>query len=272
VCGLIKNCCFKKYYCIQEKHDVEMKKWEEHQETLPPEQRATRKQRKIVDDQMWIEISGGKKRGRFRGAGTQSGAWKKGPSGSYEQSSTSDGSCQSRLPDIDEMRELYQSSHEEAVQKAIEMFKQSEEEKHEQRKAELAAQQALMDQRMQQIAKEREQMQAQMRDMQVMHQMMMHQQHQQQQVPLAFNNYQSSRYQQNLTFVPQSSSQYQNAQQSPSFSQQTMFRMPNILPSSTPLTAPLSDAVIEQTAQRFIFDDDVNEDPNNIPHNNNRGI
>jgi hypothetical protein len=115
-------------------------------------------------------------------------------------------------------------------------------------------------------------MQAQMRDMQVMHQMMMHQQHQQQQVPLAFNNYQSSRYQQNLTFVPQSSSQYQNAQQSPSFSQQTMFRMPNILPSSTPLTAPLSDALIEQTAQRFIFDDDVNEDPNNIPHNNNRGI
>jgi hypothetical protein len=40
------------------------------------------------------------------------------------------------------------------VQKAIEMFKQSEEEKHEQRKAELAAQQALVDQRMQQIAKD----------------------------------------------------------------------------------------------------------------------
>ncbi|KAK2433106.1 hypothetical protein QL285_018411 [Trifolium repens] len=257
---------------LHEKHDAEMKKWEEHQETLPPEQRATRKQRKIVDDQMWIEISGGKKRGRFRGAGTQSGAWKKGPSGSYEQSSTSDGSCQSRLPDIDEMRELYQSSHEEAVQKAIETFKQSEEEKHEQRKAELAQQQALMDQKMQQIAKEREQMQAQMQDMQVLQQMMMHQQ-QQQQLPLAFNNYQSSHYQQSLTFVPQSSSEYQNAQQSASFPQQTMFRsMPNILPSSTPLTAPLSDALIEKTAQRFIFDDDVNEDPNNIPHNNNRGI
>jgi hypothetical protein len=60
VCGLIKNCCFKKHYCIQEKHDVEMKKWEEHQETLPPEQRATREQRKIVDDQKWIKITGGK--------------------------------------------------------------------------------------------------------------------------------------------------------------------------------------------------------------------
>jgi hypothetical protein len=46
VCGLIKNCCFKKYYCIQE--------------TLPPEQRATREQRKIVDDQKWIKITGGK--------------------------------------------------------------------------------------------------------------------------------------------------------------------------------------------------------------------
>jgi hypothetical protein len=102
--------------------------------------------------------------------------------------------------------------------------------------------------------------------------MMMHQQ-QQQQLPLAFNNYQSSRYQQSLTFVPQSSSEYQNAQQSASFPQQTMFRsMPNILPSSTPLTTPLSDALIGKTAQRFIFDDDVNEDPNNIPHNNNRGI
>ncbi|WJX77846.1 hypothetical protein P8452_61117 [Trifolium repens] len=45
---------------LHEKHDVEMKKWEEHQETLPPEQRATREQRKIVDDQKWIKITGGK--------------------------------------------------------------------------------------------------------------------------------------------------------------------------------------------------------------------
>jgi hypothetical protein len=38
------------------------------------------------------------------------------------------------------MHELYQSSHEEVVQKEIETFKQSEEEKHEQRKAELEQQ------------------------------------------------------------------------------------------------------------------------------------
>jgi hypothetical protein len=113
-------------------------------------------------------------------------------------------------------------------------------------------------------------MQQQMLDMQLMQQQMM----QQQQFPPAFNNYQSSRYQQNLTFVPQASSQYQNAQQSPSLSQRNMFRsMPNILPLSTPLRVPLSEddaRILEQTRHQLIFDDD-NEDPNNIPQNNNRG-
>jgi hypothetical protein len=247
-----------------------MKKWDDYQTTLPPEQRATAKKRKLVSDQFWFKITGGKKRGRFIGGGTQSGSWKKGPSGSYEQSSTSDVSCDSRLPNIDEMHELFQSTHEAAVQKALEVYQKSEEEKHAQMRAQLEQQQALMDQRMQQMAEERALMQQQMLDMQLMQQQMM----QQQQFPLAFNNYQSSRYQQNLTFVPQASSQYQNAQQSPSLSQRNMFRsMPNILPLSTPLRVPLSEddaRILEQTRHQLIFDDD-NEDPNNIPQNNNRG-
>ncbi|PNX85599.1 hypothetical protein L195_g041669, partial [Trifolium pratense] len=126
---------------FQENYDKLMQEYVDKQNELPLELQANDAEVLHFATNTWLKVNGGKKKGRSVGCGNLSSNLKKSQSG-YIDSSTSNATCQSQQPNIEEIRQLWRSNQEEmdaAVQKAVEASQKVEEEKREKMQQELLA-------------------------------------------------------------------------------------------------------------------------------------
>ncbi|XP_073224399.1 uncharacterized protein [Cicer arietinum] len=101
-----------------------MKEWDDHQTTLPPAQRAGPVQQKPYDTTSFMNISGGKYKGRVLGVGSLSSTFVKCPT-DYIQTETSssyastDRSHRPSVDNLDQLNEQWASEKEEKTQQLI---------------------------------------------------------------------------------------------------------------------------------------------------------